>query len=641
MFRKALILFFSFTLLFLTAFSQSKEELNTVSAKAKKYYLKAQSEASKRNYSEAQSLLEHAIAKDKNFTEAYFLKAVIFNAYGERDSAANNYRKVIRISPDRSKFQKAYFFVAFNEFEKGNYQEAKDGFEKYLFFLPTDKRLKRIAKEKIQNCEFALDPNNSNINIEPQKLPEILNKFKYQYFPVLTADEEYIFFTARDDVSTEDIFVSRFYNGEWVQPQSVSPTINTPAYNEGTCTVSGDGRTIVFTSCNSPGGRGRCDLYISMRKGSKWSKPVNMGPKVNSKYWDSQPSLSADGRFLYFSSDRPGGKGRMDIWVSARDKQGRWQAARNVGAPINTPGEEFSPFIHPSNKVLYYATDGYDGFGGLDLFYSIREKNYWKQPKNLGAPINTWKDEIAFFVTADGKKAYFSTNEKDKSGKRSFIYKIELPKRLQLQYKSYSLKGVVYDKKTNKKLGAAIDLIDLKEDAVEQSVESDPTNGEYLIVLTEGSDYGLFVAREGYLFESVNFNLENSDPKGNLNLDIYLTPIEVNATTVLHNIFFDFGKSTLREESLAELEKLIEFMTLNKTVKIEIGAHTDDVGSHENNMLLSESRAKAVRDFLTKNNVPLDRLTFKGYGETKPKVSNDTEENRQENRRIEFKILNK
>jgi outer membrane protein OmpA-like peptidoglycan-associated protein len=208
-----------------------------------------------------------------------------------------------------------------------------------------------------------------------------------------------------------------------------------------------------------------------------------------------------------------------------------------------------------------------------------------------------------------------------------------------VKYKIYSLKGEVYDKESGAKVGETIDLIDLKTDEAEQRVSSDPVSGEYLIVLTEGADYGLFVSREGYLFESLNFNLKDSDPKGNLTLDIYLTPINVNAKTVLNNIFFDFGKATLREESIPELEKLMEFMALNKNVKIEIGGHTDNIGSHEDNMALSRARAKAVLDFLGEHEVETDRLKFKGYGETVPVADNDTEENRQKNRRIEFKIL--
>ncbi len=633
-----LLLFFLFSL---TLQAQDNDALHTESAKAEKYYQKAQSEASRRNYKVAQQLLDEAIKKDDEFVEAYFLKGIIYNSYGESESAFQMYKKVVELEPDDRKFRKAHFFIGMDEFEDGNYQKSKDAFQKYLFLLPADKRSKAIAEEKIKNCDYAMDPAHRTENLEPERLDDVLNKFQYQYFPVLTADQEYIFFTARDDISTEDIFVSRYFEGKWVQPQSISPIINTPSFNEGTCSVSGDGRMIVFTSCNSPGGRGRCDLYISFRNGNKWSKPNNMGANVNSKYWDSQPSLSADGRYLYFSSDRPGGKGRMDIWVSSRDDQGRWSPARNVGAPINTSGEEFSPVLHPSNKALYYATNGYEGFGGLDLFYSIRDSLGWSQPENLGAPINTWKDEVAFFVAADGKTAYYSTNEKDETGARSFLYKLSLPERLQLKNKSYSLKGVVYDKETNKKLMAKIDLIDLETDDTEQSVSSDPTNGEYLIVLTEGAEYGLFVSREGYLFESLNFNLKDSDTTGKLQINIGLTPINVNASAVMNNIFFDFGKATLRSSSIPELEKLIEFLKINDKVRIEIGGHTDNVGGVEDNQKLSEQRAKAVRDFLVSHKVPLDQLTFKGYGESKPVADNNSDENRQKNRRIEFTVLTK
>ncbi len=632
------ILFF-FIFLFSAELLAQVSGLGTNSKKAADYYLEAQKEASRRNYPAALELFDKALKKDPNFGEAHYLKAKTLMHIGEVELARLHFEKATELLPMRPKYADTFLLLGRMYMDEGDYIKAEAAFRKYMSADPGNYAGQEIAQEYIRNCQFGIESIDHPDSIKPKKLPHPLNNFQFQYFPVLTGDGEFIFFTARSARSTEEILVSRNINGNWNPPQNISDSINTVEYNEGTCAISADGRVLVFTSCNAPGLLGRCDLLISYRQGNEWSKPKNLGKNINTRHWESQPSLSSDGRLLLFSSDRPGGKGRMDIWYSIKQKDGNWARAKNLGAPVNTPGEEFSPFLHNNGQTLFFSTNGRKGMGGLDLYMTERTEDGWSKPENLGYPLNTWKDEVGIYVSSEGKTAYYSRTSVNDGVERSFLYKVELPPRLQVKKESHALKGRVYDSQTNKPLAAGINLMDLEKDTAIQSLKSDSINGGYLIILTKGADYGLFISRPGYLYKSINFDLKNAGPDGHLVLDIPLDPIIKGATTELRNIFFDFGSFELRRESKIELNELITFVSENPNVKIEIAGHTDNVGSHDDNIRLSKNRTLAVRDYLVSNGVDISNVSFEGYGETKPLAPNDSEENRQLNRRIEFTIL--
>ncbi|MEX0884737.1 MAG: OmpA family protein, partial [Cyclobacteriaceae bacterium] len=248
--------------------------------------------------------------------------------------------------------------------------------------------------------------------IEKERLPPPLNQFRLQYFPVLTADSRRMFFTKRDGLQpyqNEDIFISNQTNGGWTKPESISARINTK-YNEGTCTISADGNILIFTSCDTPDSFGSCDLYLTQKVSGEWQKPINMGREVNSREWDSQPSLSADGSLLYFSSNRPEGHGGNDIWFTERKPDGSWSKARNLGPKINTIRDEVSPFIFFNNLVLFFASDGHAGFGGKDLYMSTYGPQGFEVPENLGYPINDHNDQLALFISAQKDYAYYTEN---------------------------------------------------------------------------------------------------------------------------------------------------------------------------------------------------------------------------------------
>jgi outer membrane protein OmpA-like peptidoglycan-associated protein len=472
-------------------------------------------------------------------------------------------------------------------------------------------------------------------------LPDTVNAFAMQYFPVMTADEQELIFTRRvggGNNDDEDLVVCRKDSiGRWTRPTSISPNINSPM-NEGTCTISADGRRLIFTSCIGRRGYGSCDLFESRKIGEEWTVPVNLGPEVNSPAWESQPSLSSDGRTLFFVSDRRGGTGNKDIYVSYKLENGKWTKAENLGPNINTVYDEISPFIHVNGRTLFIASNGKPGFGGYDVYRSEYENGSWSATENFGSPVNNHEDQFSLFITRDGAKGFYS-HEDNLKANSSVLFEIKVPADMQVKYKSNYVKGIVRDAQTKKPLGARVELFNINKNELTSFVQADSVSGEYLMVLTQGADYALYVSQPGYLFKSLNFNYEVQENLVPILLDVNLDPVKVGASAVLNNIFFDLNKYDLKEKSVTELDKVIRFLNDNPSVRIEIGGHTDSQGSAEYNLQLSLKRAQAVVAHLTAHGIAAARLTQRGYGAGKPLVPNDTEENRQINRRIEFKLL--
>ncbi|MDL5049223.1 OmpA family protein [Oscillatoria amoena NRMC-F 0135] len=497
------------------------------------------------------------------------------------------------------------------------------------------------ANQLLRNAEFAQQNQALKAQYNLRPLSDTVNCFALQYFPVLTADQRELIFTRRLSNGAEhdeDLVVSRKdNNNRWGKPESISKNVNSPL-NEGTCTISADGRKLIFTSCVGRQSFGSCDLYETLKIGNEWTVPKNLGPNVNSIEWESQPSLSADGRTLYFVSDRRGGLGRRDIWISKLDEGGRWTKAYNLGAPVNTVGDEISPFIHVNDQVLYFASNSHTGFGGYDIFLVERTGESWTAPKNLGRPINDHEDQFSLFITADGLKGYYSHEESSLSGPVSRIYELDIPESQQIRNKSNYVRGTVSNRKTGQKLKAKIELYNIIENRLVSRVESDSVSGEYLIVLTQGAEYALYVSKSGYLFQSLNFNYSEITDLEPLEQNILLEKAEKGSVAVLKNLFFDTDKYDLKEKSITELEKILHFLNENPAINIEISGHTDNTGNSTYNQQLSERRALAVYNYLFSKGIEKKRMIARGYGQTRPVAPNTTEEGKQQNRRIEFLV---
>jgi len=524
--------------------------LSTKNRKAIEYYTEADNFRVRGQFSQAINLLQQAIQKDKNFVEAYYRLGIVYMSLKDFPKAIEQLEKGVSLTDDIRKQRIFWYDLGESYFTIGEYEKAEETIAAFLRAETQNRQRIQHAQLLLKNIEFARE-NQRNASLYKQRpLSDTVNAFVMQYFPVLTADQQELIFTRRigsGPNEDEDLVVSRKdARGRWTTPVSLSDNINSDL-NEGTCTISADGRRLIFTSCVGRQGYGSCDLYESVKVGDTWSEPRNLGRNVNSAEWESQPALSADGRTLYFVSDRRGGVGRRDIWVSQLDENGQWTRARNVGKPINTVYDEISPFIHANNRVLYFASNGLVGFGGYDIFFSERDTAArWSTPKNMGSPINNHEDQFSLFITADGKKGYYSHEELRDGYTRSRIFEMDIPEEDRIRYVSNYVKGVVTDRATGKPLGAAIELINLSSNETESLVHSDSVTGRYLIVLTEGSEYALYVSKQGYLFRSLNFNYSEEENFVPISLDIALDRATEGSTAVLHKIFLAVDKYDMR-----------------------------------------------------------------------------------------------
>ncbi len=624
------------------SFAQNRQ-LTTTSKKAENLYYKADEYARARDFNRALSALADATQKDPNFAEAYIKAANLHKMMGNKAGTFEQLQKGLKLLPFSPAYANEYYNLAELYFDQGEYAAAREHYELYLKAKPKNNKLVAYAQQQIKATEFAAEAVKKPVNFKPVRLAESVNQFGLQYFPYTTADQQFFIYTARAGIrpdQDENIYISQKKNGEWQAPVSISEAINSPA-NEGAATIAGDGKTLVFTSCNRPDSQGDCDLYISFKTGSEWSKPQNMGNTVNSKAWDSQPSLSADGRTLYFTSTRGGGIGKEDVWVSYLNQDGSWQKPVNVGEPINTTGRDMAPFIHVSGSTLYFVSDGHPGMGGLDVFMASLEQNKkWSAPKNMGFPLNTHADEGSLFIAPDNKTGYYSRQHGFDAGNVTIqLYSFEVPEVWKSKTNSTYAQGRVFDAETRKPLAGLVQLYDVVADTLQQQVKSDRLTGEYTVVLTEGKQYALYVSAPKYMLNSISFDYTSEKSLTPVALDVYLKPIKSGAAIVLNNLFFDTNKYSLEKKSKTELDKLIAFMRQNAGVSIEISGHTDDVGSDAANQLLSERRARSVVEYLTSNGIAKNRISFKGYSETKPMKPNTSDENRQLNRRIEMRVL--
>ncbi len=607
-------------------------------------YVEADNYRVRGQYQQAIDLLSQALEKDKKFTEAWYRLGLVYMGKRNYVEAIKNYEHGLSLTTDPLKQKVFWYDLGDCYFYTGEYDKAARFFSDFLKVESGSKQKIEHANQVLRNVEFAKQSSAVASKYKLHALSDTVNRFVLQYFPVLTADQQELIFTRRlgngpDD--DEDLVVSRKNDrGRWLSPQSISSHINS-SLNEGTSTISADGRLLIFTSCVGREGYGSCDLFESRKIGNDWSEPVNLGPNVNSADWESQPSLSADGRTLYFVSERRGGIGRRDIWVTFQNKKGEWTKAKNVGKPINSIYDEISPFIHVNNQTLYFASNGLTGFGGYDIFYSEKDTaNSWGKPVNIGAPINDHGDQFSLFITADGKKGYYAREDAISGGaSTSKLYEVEIPEESQVKYRSNYVKGVVRDKQTKLPLAAEVELINIEKNITESLVKSDSVTGEYLIVLTQGAEYALYVTKKGYLFTSQNFNYAAVEDFKPIIQDVELEKAKEGSVAILNNIFFEFDKYDLQGKSRTELQEIVRFLNENPTLKVEIGGHTDNVGASDYNLQLSEKRAKSVYDYLLEAGIQKNRLFSKGYGQNKPIVKNNSEENRQLNRRIEFKIL--
>jgi outer membrane protein OmpA-like peptidoglycan-associated protein len=635
----------AFLLIYVSSFFNSgivrSQDFHTTSYKALKSYRQGLTSYDYIDYKEAEHLFLQAIATDNKFYEAYMMLGELLLKEKRYAEAAGFYQSAVSI--DSIFYMPVFYSLATSEMMSGDYAKALAHFTVYLKQDKISEKNRKDAVRNLKNCQFAVEAVRHPVPFSPVDIGEGVNSSDDEYWPSITADGQTIMFTRQSRPSgsdgragQEDFYVSTLSGNKWQKAVNAGSPLNTPQ-NEGAQSLSSDGSYMYFTSCDRPGGMGSCDLYFSAYSDGKWSIPVNLGSPVNTPYWESTPSISSDGRTLYFSSSRPGGFGGKDIWRTTLNVDNKWTTPVNLGKTINTEGDEISPFIHFDGKTLYFSSDGRPGMGGFDIYFSrMLGDTAWSEPQNLGYPINTFNDEMGLVIESGGKKAYFSSKRNDSGGKN--IYSFNLYESIRPEPVSY-IKGKVTDKETGQSLVAEYELINLSSGKSVQKSQTDH-KGNFLVCLPSGVNYGLNISRKGYLFYSDNFMLQEQHPvvKPYI-MSVKLSPIRLGEKMLLSNIFFEVDSWQLKKESVSELNKLANLLKDNKQLIVEIGGYTDATGSDEHNLVLSEKRALSVVDYLTENGIEPDRLKYKGYGNKSPVGDNITEEGRKLNRRTEVQIV--
>jgi len=632
------LLFFALVIIVPSNLQAQRKSNYPTDKKAKKYFKKGIKNFQSNKYNKAIKNLDKAIKLQPDFVKSYLYKASIYFELKDYPKCENQYLTVLQI--DSTYSNDIYYSLGIVLEKQGKLDEALHSYKRFLSKSRIKGKLEKKAKLKVKNLPFIIKALKNPVSFNPIKLDEGINSDYSEYLPALTGDKQNMIFTRRIN-NQEDFYFSSFNDSKWEIATPINE-LNTLA-NEGAHTLSPDGKTLIFTICDRKRTYGSCDLFISYKKSGVWSKPQNLGLTINSSYWDSQPSISADGKSLYFSSNRPNGIGGKDIWVSHKLKSNLWSKPVCLDTIINTEFNEETPFIHTDNQTLYFTSNGHPGMGGKDLFFSKKSKQKWQKAINLGYPINTENEEGALFVTLDGISGYFSSDRQSGSSKNLDIYYFEFPKQIRPKPVTY-IKGIVIDAEDKKTIKAIINLYN--NDTGEKIDSIISGSDSFFISLPIGIDYNLTVNKTGYAFYSDRFVLkENNSLFNPYRLSIELVKLATVETKVesppivLKNIIFKTNSSEINtEKSKIELTNLYNLLLNNPKIKIRINGHTDNVGELNYNLKLSENRAKAVYDYLKSKGILQNRLKYYGFGETKPIVPNNTEDGRNENRRVEFVI---
>jgi hypothetical protein len=586
--------------------------------------------------------LHKAIGIDSLIAGPYLMLGDLMMDTGYPDDAVYYYKKALELDPEKK--ETACMILANALFSSERYTEASEYYEKLLSWPDTETKLKNSASSKLFLSKFRESLMRNPVAYSPVNIGPDINSGADEYINAISADGREIYFTRKITVRSgqnkkfaEDLFYA-VIGDDTLKKAGILSYPPGKEGDAGSVCIAPDGRSLFFTACFRSDSYGSCDLYYSEKNGMHWNPAKNMGSVVNSGAWEAQPSISPDGNSLYFASNRNGGLGSSDIWKTEKDTNGNWGQPVNLGKPVNGAEAEMAPFLHFDNQTLYFSSSSHPGMGGADLFKAVRQGKSWGDPANIGYPVNTAADELVIIVNAGADKGFISSNSLKGLGGYD-IYSFELAESIRPVAVTY-LKGKVFDRKTSLPLQADFELIDTAIDSIIVRSVSDKESGEFLVCIPVNRNYALHVSSPGYLFYSEYFPLnevkDNIDPVlKNLPLD----PVAAGNSMILRNIFFDKDQYQIKQESFAELERLIIFMEDNPELKIEIGGHTDSDGSEMYNLELSQNRAKAVYNYLISNGLDPARLTFRGYGEEMPCGSNDTEEGKAGNRRTQITIL--
>lgn len=591
---------------------------------------------SKKDYKVIKELCEEAAEEDTSFAEPWLVLGDVAFQKKDYPTMKKAYARLIEICPDAD--AKVYYRMGTYLYDTKKYTDATNYLKSYLEFATTDESKNKEVEVLLFRAKMIANP----VPFNPE-LVKGVSSADPEYLAIISPDHELCFYTRRfDEVSkgsitpksVEKFMISKktaqtdFDKGQVMPPPFNMNTSN----NEGGASISKDNRFLFFTRNDN----GNFDLYYSEFIKDKWGEITNMGPNVNDpKQWDSQPSISPDGKTLLFATYRDTVNFTSDIYKTVK-QNGTWGKATPLS--LNTNGNEKSPFIHPDNKTLYFSSDSLPGMGGFDIYLCRKnDKGEWGKPINLGYPINTESDEVGFFVSTDGRKGYFASNKLSGAGGYD-IYSFELPEDKRPE-KVLFVKGQVRGDNDQIPLAAKIEMKNLTTSETIE-VDYDSLTGNYASVVSFDADYIMTIKKEGHAYNSQYFGQEDSAINGVVTSDLELRKIAVGSAYKLNNIRFATNSSELNKASKNIITDFAGFLKENPRVNVAIHGHTDSAGDAAANMTLSNDRAKSVYDFLIKSGINASRLSYKGFGQTKPVVSNENEEGRSKNRRTEFVIMN-
>ncbi len=548
----------------------------------------------------------------------------------------------------------------------GKYKEAQAVLEAYIAKLTdTESYPYKRANTALDACGFATDSSNYKKNVVVTLMDTTFNSGSANFAATWFGDSLGLCISSARKSSTvvnpktqnpnyiSDLYQVQYFNGKWWSPRNLGKPVNTDA-NEAAGVLSPDKTHFYFTRWRSPG-KEDAAIYVSKLMNGNWLAPQRMNDNVNAPgSRNMHPAISADGTTIYFSSDRAGGQGKFDIWYCPIDESGNAGKAVNMGAPINTPEDEVTPFYHNKTKSLFYSSNGLGGYGGLDVFHSrFREEDYkWSDPENLGAPVNSSRDDAYYILDKDQVSGYFSSDRElckscaGEEGSTQFCYKIYSYLKKQ---PVFSVHGHVYDKDTKQPIASSlVSIKDIQGDISPVFVTTDE-NGYYSSPLVGNIDYFMKAQKNKYFADASSaVSTKGLTESKDFEQDFYLSLIPSGEITI-PGIEYDFDKTTLRPISKQILDKLYDFLVLNSNIYVEINSHTDTRGSDAYNERLSQGRAKSCVDYLIEKGIARERMIPIGYGEKKPLITDAdiakmaTEEEKeaahQKNRRTTFRVV--
>ncbi len=525
--------------------------------------------------------------------------------------------------------------------------------------------IKKIERNKDKNISETFKPCILDYPGKPAGSPERenlgddINSKCFEILPIISADGKTLYFIRGGhpanlegaehggDPKSQDIWISELINGKWQEAYNPGASINNK-YPNGVCYVSPDGTTLLLNNRYKKDGTledgfSITHKYLGANKKTVWSFPEN---QLIVNYYNlskfTSANLSSDGKILFLGMERKDSKGDLDLYFSRKIGENKWSEPKNLGDIVNTPGIESTPFLAADGKTLYFSSNGHCTYGDLDIFYTKRLDDTWtnwSEPVNLGPEINSPEPENGYFLTAKGDYAYFYGINKRTNGKSDFdLFRIKMPEEAQPE-PVYLITGTVLNQDTKEIMDATIYYDDRETGAELGNAKTDPETGIYKIVLPKGKDYAIRAYVEGCMAMSKTLSSKDLDQFENFELDLTVNPVVKNKPIVIDNIYFDFGQFELKKESYYELNNISVFLQNNEKINVEIAGHTDNVGSDEDNMILSKNRAKSVVEYFLSKGIDKSRISYVGYGETKPIADNSTDEGREKNRRVELEFV--